>query len=137
MEVNRSRAFRAIRDAERELNNALRSLGEEDYSGALKYLQECSEYAVKAVLVAYGLDYPKVHEVGRFLVENRRMFPAWFKSRVEAIGETADMLARDRPRFRYPYEYESEDLKVFAEKIKPAVEELFQDCKRLVEDLFK
>jgi len=92
MEVYRSRAFRAIRDAERELNNALRSLGEEDYSGALKYLQECSEYAVKAVLVAYGLDYPKVHEVGRFLVENRRMFPAWFKSRVEAIGETADML---------------------------------------------
>jgi len=136
MEVNRTRAFRAIRDAERELNNSLRSLGEEDYSGALKYLQECSEYAVKAALIAYGLDY-QVHGVGRFLVENRKMFPAWFKSRVETMGETADMLAKDRPRFRYPYEYESEDLKIFAEKIRPAVEELFQNCKRLVEELFK
>jgi|GEM_PF-6684797 predicted transcriptional regulator len=65
------------------------------------------------------------------------MFPEWFKSRVETMGEVADMLARSRPRFRYPYEYESEDHKVFAEKIRPAMEELFQNCKVLIEELFR
>lgn len=114
----------------------MRSLEEGDYSDALKYFQESSEYAVKAVLIAYGLDYPKVHGVGRFLVENRDMFPRWFKSKVETISEIVDMLARNRPKFRYPYEYDLEEHKALAEKIQPDVEELFQNCKKLIEELF-
>ncbi len=136
MEVNKSRARKAIRDSERELKNGLRSFEEGDYTGALKYFQECSEYAVKAVLVAYGLDYPKVHGVGRFLIENRERFPRWFKSRVEMMSEVVDMLARNRPRFRYPYEYELEEHKAFAEKVRPDVRELFENCKKLIEELF-
>ncbi len=38
MDLNRTRAERAIGDAKRELRNDLRSLEGEDYSGALKYL---------------------------------------------------------------------------------------------------
>jgi len=45
MFVNRNRAEKAIQSAKRELKNALTSLEEKDYAGALKYFQECTEYA--------------------------------------------------------------------------------------------
>lgn len=83
MEVNKSGAQKAIRDSERELKNELRSFDEGDYTGALRYFQECGEYAAKAFSIAYGLDYPKVHGVGRFLAENMERSPGWFKTRVE------------------------------------------------------
>jgi len=137
MGVNKPRAQEAIKHAERELKNGLRSFDEEDYTGALKYFQECSEYAAKAVLIAYGVDYPKIHGVGRLLIEKEAGFPKWFGSKVEMMAEAVDTLARDRPRFRYPYEYRLKEQKAFAQQMQPKVKELFKNCKKLVNELFK
>ena len=136
MSINKLRAERAIRSAKRELMNGLKSFDEGDYTGALKYLQECSEYAVKAILIAYAVDYPRIHGVGRFLIENRGRFPEWFGSKIDVISEVVDTLARNRPRFRYPYEYPPEEHKAFAEGIRLKVKELFTNCDRLIDELF-
>lgn len=137
MSVNKKMAGGAIGNAEREFRNGVKSLEEKDYAGALKYLQESSEYAVKAVLIAYGLDYPKIHGVGRFLIENKDKFPEWFVSNVDAMAEIVDSLARSRPRFRYPYEYPLEEFEAFAKKICPKVQEMLRSCTKLIEQLFK
>ena len=136
MDLNRARAERAIGDAERELRNGLRSLEERDHTGALKYLQECSEYAAKAVLIAYGIDYPKVYGVGRHLKEYRARFPGWFETKADSIGEFVDALARNRPMFRYHYEYPKGEHKALAEEMRSRVNEIFKDCKRLTDELF-
>lgn len=75
MATNRERAERAIKSAEREFRNAAGCLEDEDYAGSLKYLQESMEYAVKAVPMAYGMDCPKIHAVGRFLHEIGEKYP--------------------------------------------------------------
>ena len=55
MAVNRDMAERAIKVAEREFRSAELCFEDIDYVGSLKYLQECMEYAVKAVIAAYGI----------------------------------------------------------------------------------
>ena len=136
MSINKDRAEKAIRSAEREFRNAIMSLKEKDYAGALKYFQECTEYAVKAVLMAYGMDYPKVHEVGRFLHEIKDKYPKWFLKEIQAIADITDSLARGRPKFRYPYEYPTEEHEKLVKEIRPTVEKALETCRRFIEQLF-
>jgi len=136
MATNKDRAERGIRSAEREFTNAVRSLEEGDHAGALKYFQECSAYAVKAVLMAYGMDYPKVHTVGRFLSEIKEKYPKWFLKEIPDIADVTDSLARGRPNFRYPYERPTEQFKTTAREICPMVEEVLESCRKLVRQLF-
>jgi len=136
VDVNRQRARNAIRNAERELGNALRCMDEGDHTGALKYFQESSEYAAKAVLIAYALDYPRIHGVGRFILENRERFPEWFKLELDEMAEVVDALARNRSMYRYSYEYLPEEHRDTAEGIRPKVEKLVMNCARLIGQLF-
>jgi len=136
MSTNKERAEKAIKSAEREFKNAASCLENEDYSGSLKYLQECLEYAVKAVLIAYGIDYPKIHAVGRFLYEIEEKYPEWFLKQIPNIAEVTDSLARGRPRFRYPYEHPLEDFKTVAQEILPKAEKALESCRELTRQLF-
>jgi HEPN domain-containing protein len=94
------------------------------------------EYAVKAVLMAYGVDYPKIHAVGRFLYEIKEKYPRWFLEQVQSIAEVADDLARGRSRFRYPYEYPPEQDETTAREVLPKVEKALENCRKLIEQLF-
>jgi len=136
MAVNKDRAKEAIKSAQREFGSAARCLKDEDYVGSLKYLQECMEYAVKAVLIAYGIDYPKIHAVGRFLYEIREKYPQWFLKQMRAVAEVTDNLARGRPRFRYPYEHPPEECETLAKEILPKVKRALENCCKLIEQLF-
>jgi len=136
MAVNKDMAERALRGAEREFRSAVACLKDRDYAGSLKYFQECLEYAVKAVLIAYGTDYPKIHAVGRFLHEIRGKYPEWFLKQIEAIAEVTDDLARGRSRFRYPYEYPPEQFEATAKEVYPKVEQALEGCRKLIEQLF-
>ncbi len=136
MATNKDRAEKAIRSAERESRNAVKSLEDKDYAGSLKYLQECTEYAAKAVLIAYGVDYPKIHAVGRFLLEMRERFPQWFLEQVQAVADVTDSLARGRPRFRYSYEYPPEHYEAMAREFLPKVSKGLESCRKLIEQLF-
>lgn len=134
--VNRERAERAIRGAGREFRNAASCLRDRDYTGALKYLQESLEYAVKAVLIAYGFEYPKVHEVGRFLYDLRLRFPQWFQEELDNVAKITDILARGRPRFRYPYEYPPKEDETMVKQIFPMAKTALENCRRLIIELF-
>jgi len=137
MAVNKDRAQEAISNAEREFRNALASMKAGDHTGALKYFQECTEYATKAVLMAYGYDYPKIHEVGRFLLAIRQKFPPWFLREVGSIAQITDDLARGRPRFRYPYEHPPEQYEATVKEVHPNVKRSLESCRRLVKELFR
>ncbi|MGQ9479741.1 MAG: HEPN domain-containing protein [Thermoproteota archaeon] len=136
MSSSEERARKAVRSAEREFRNATECLGEGDYAGALKYLQECVEYAVKAVLIVYGLDYPKAHAVGRFLYEVKDKYPKWFLEQLDVIAETTDDLTRRRPMFRYPYEYPLQEYENMAKESFPKVRKALEYCRRLVAEFF-
>jgi HEPN domain-containing protein len=91
------------------------------------------EYAVKAVLIAYGVDYPKIHAVGRILYELEGKYPLWFLEEIEAIAEVTDNLARGRPRFRDPYEYPLEQYEAVARETFPKAKKALESCQKLKE----
>lgn len=136
MAINKDRAEKTIKGAEREFRNAVTCLKDKDYVGSLKYLQESTEYAVKAVLIAYGIDYPKIHAVGRFLYEMREKYPRWFLKQIQAIAEVTDNLARGRPKFRYPYEHPPEQYEIPAKETLPKVKKALESCRKLIKQLF-
>lgn len=136
MAINKDRAEKAIKSAEREFRYAATCLEETDYTGSLKYLQECMEYAVKAVLIAYGIEYPKIHAVGRFLYELKEKYPKWFLEQIQAIAEVTDNLARGRSRFRYPYEHPPEEYETTAKETLPKVKSALENCRKLIKQLF-
>lgn len=137
MIVNKERSLRAIEVAEREFKEALGRARDGDHAGALKRFQECVEYAAKAVLIAYGIDYPKVHDVGRFLPMIKKKYPNWFAAKVEEIAKITDDLARERPRYRYPYEFPTEDYERVTREIRPIVERALEGYRKLIEELFR
>jgi len=92
---------------------------------------------VKAVLIAYGIDYPKIHEVGRLLSGIEGRCPEWFAMEIQDIAEVTDSLARGRPKFRYPYEYPTEEYKDTAMKIRLSVEKMLEKCEKLITQLFE
>lgn len=136
MIVNRERALRAVEAAKREFEEGLMRARGGDQAGALKHFQEATEYAAKAVLVAYGVDYPRIHDVGRFLLTIRDRYPAWFSERADEIARITDDLARGRVRYRYPYEFPPEDYEAMAREAGPLVERALKSCQRLLGELF-
>jgi len=136
MAINKDRAEKAIKSAEREFRNAVKCSEDKDYVGSMKYLQECTEYAVKAVLIAYGIDYPKIHAVGRFLQEIAEKYPPWFLKEIQDIAELTDNLARGRPKFRYPYEHPPEEYETTAKETLLKVEKALESCRKLIRQLF-
>lgn len=137
MIVNKERSLRAVKLAGREFKEALGRVRDGDYAGALKRFQECTEYAAKAVLIAYGIDYPKAHDIGRSLLVIKEKYPNWFAAKVEEIARITDDLARERPRYRYPYEFPPEGYETVAREAKPIVERALEGCRKLIEELIR
>ena len=131
-----------IKKAERVLKNGLESFEERDYIGALKYFQESSVYAVKAVLLACGVDSSRQHGVGKLLIEYKNIFPKWFTDEIDETAEVVEYLEKNKPKvvvflvsmpMWYMYEYSREEYEAFAKKIHPKIIKIVDLCIKLVQ----
>ncbi len=70
------RLARSYLDRARERLFAARSAQERKvYPEAVRFSQECVEMSLKAVLRSVGIEHPKSHDVGEFVVYKRRSIP--------------------------------------------------------------
>ena len=127
------RARRCLMDAENAFNDS-------DYPMAVRS-QECVEMSLKAVLRAFGIEYPKKHDVSDALdlIEN---FPEWFSSKLHAVKEISRDLAKKRGPAMYGYELELKPaFELFDEddavKAINSAKEVFELCNRLIFEIFK
>jgi HEPN domain-containing protein len=56
--------------SKRCLREASASLEDGDYAGAIRRIQEALEMAVKSLLRALAIEYPRTHDVSDVLIEN-------------------------------------------------------------------
>jgi len=91
------RARSRLIDAESALNRG-------DYPETVRYSQEAVELSLKAVLRIYGIEYPKVHDVGDILYINIDKYPEWFKRELDKIREVSRDLALKRAPAMYGLE---------------------------------
>ena len=63
---------------------------------AIRLSQESLELALKGILRAVGIEYPKEHEVSDAIDENLGKFPEWFRSQAAYLEEASAWLSERR-----------------------------------------
>ena len=130
-------------NAETALKKGLNRYDARDFVTALKHFYESSQHAVKAVLLAFGLDTQKKYGVGKFLIENKAVFPEWFANDVDDTAEVIDNLAKNRPKvvvflvsqpMWYMHEYSLDEYEAIAKRIHPRIQNTINNCIQLVHE---
>lgn len=88
-EANIHRASIIFREAER-LDQ------EKAWNLAVRRCQEAVELALKGALRYAGLDIPRVHDVGGFLLRNAKRFPDVFREKIPYLASVSRKLMRER-----------------------------------------
>jgi HEPN domain-containing protein len=71
-------------------------LDEGAYSDVVREAQEIVELALKGMLRQVGVEPPKWHDVGGFLLEFADRFPAFERGRLERLAEISTRLRKER-----------------------------------------
>ena len=66
------------------------------YSDVVREAQEVVEPALKAMLRQAGIEPPKFHDVGGFLLENRERFSGEVKKSLQRLSEISSWLRKER-----------------------------------------
>ncbi|RLF12789.1 MAG: hypothetical protein DRJ97_07175 [Thermoprotei archaeon] len=88
------------------LCEARAALRRNDAPGTVRRSQEALELAVKALLRALAIEYPRAHDVSDALLEHQGRLPRALKARVEELARLVADLASVRGPAFYGYERE-------------------------------
>ncbi len=58
--------------------------------------QEPVELALKGMLRSVGIEPPKIHDVGKFLLEHQGRFPEEIRDRLSGLADVSKSLRKDR-----------------------------------------
>ena len=66
------------------------------YADVVRESQEVVELLLKGLIMAYGLEVPKVHEVSKYIEKNLDAFPSVIKENISKIKEISRSLRKER-----------------------------------------
>lgn len=92
--------------ASERLDDANRAFSRKNYPYTTRLSQEGVELALKGVLRLVGIDYPKVHDVGRILKRFPGRFSGWSADDTHFVEKTSRILAQLRGPSMYGGETE-------------------------------
>ncbi|AAK41697.1 HEPN domain-containing protein [Saccharolobus solfataricus] len=96
-----------LREAKIRIKYAELSLNEDkDYAFCVRASQEIVELSIKAILRLLGIEYGKIHDPGKILVENMDRLPSWLKKEAENIAYISRWLRAEREPSMYGDEVE-------------------------------
>jgi len=98
---SREAASLALKRAEVILSEAESLRAKEVWNLVVRRAQEGVELALKGALLWAGLAVPWVHDVGVFLRQNRRRFPAEFTRQIPRLASLSRALGVERERSFY------------------------------------
>jgi len=71
---------------------AQKVLEKDAFAYSIRQAQEAVELALKSALMLVGIDFPKWHDIGEFLVHAREKFPEEFKKNVTTLASISEKL---------------------------------------------
>jgi HEPN domain-containing protein len=69
---------------------------EEAYADVVRESQEVVELLLKGLIISFGLDVPKVHDVSKFIDQNIEIFPEIIKENIEKLKTISKTLRKER-----------------------------------------
>ncbi|MFQ6075820.1 MAG: HEPN domain-containing protein [Candidatus Bathyarchaeia archaeon] len=133
-------AIAAIRRAGRWLQGAARAREDGRWDDVVYSSQMGVELSAKAVLIAFGIDFPREHDVSLVFdpLARRADIPRWFRDQVPAMSNTIAELAELRGVAGYGLErgIGVEYFKDYAPEALEAARNTHAACLRLLRQLF-
>ena len=129
----------ALERSRRWLQGAKRALEDKRWDDVVYASQMAVEQCSKAVLIAFGIDYPKEHDVSpvfRKLAEKK--LPQWFLSMLEELSENISELAKLRGLAGYGFEVGvgAEYFRDYAPEALSKASKQVDACAKLLKELF-
>jgi|YNPBryulayer2012_1023412.scaffolds.fasta_scaffold06566_1 HEPN domain-containing protein len=66
------------------------------YADVVREAQEVVELLLKGLMIAFGLDVPKVHDVSKHIEQNIEIFPEMIKKNIEKLKVISKTLRKER-----------------------------------------
>ncbi len=93
-----------LKRAEVRVRIAAGAAASKDFPDAVRFSQEAVELSLKAALRAFGVEYPKEHDVSGVLRSVGERYPKWFQEKIDELAEISADLASKRSLAMYGLE---------------------------------
>jgi HEPN domain-containing protein len=94
--TNESLSLSYLKNATTRLKVLDLLMEEGSYSDVVREAQELVEWALKGMLRSVGIEPPKIHDVGKFLLEHQNRFHQDLHNRLAALAAISKSLRKDR-----------------------------------------
>jgi len=130
----------AIERAQRWLQGATRALEDKRWDDVVYSSQMTVEHSVKSILIAFGIYFPREHDVSDIFEEMRGRgdIPDWFKGMVPEIAKAMSELAELRGLAGYSFEkgVNCNYFRDYAPEALKSAKRTHEACLRLLTELF-
>ena len=119
---------------------AIRAFEDERWDDVIYSFQMSVEQALKAILILFGIEYPKKHDVSKiYLSLKKHSIPKWFLEKIDFHAHILEDLIKIRGIAAYGYVkgITKDHFKDDASKYKEPVKEIIDDCNKLIIEFSK
>jgi len=133
-------AREGLKRGEQWNQNAIQAYKDERWNDVVFSYEMAVEHALKAILILYGIEYPKIHNISKvYLNINRNNIPKWFVNNMDLHAKTLKELVKLRGSAAYGYVegLTKDDFKEDAITFKDSVIKVIDDCINLIKAFSK
>ncbi len=130
----------AIERASRWYQGAIRAYEDERWDDVIYSYQMSVEQALKAILILYGIEYPRKHDISKVYINlEKKDIPKWFIDKIDFQMDVLKDLISLRGVSAHGYvdgitkDYFINDASQFKEPVKKVIEE----CIKLIDEFLK
>ena len=130
----------ALERERRWYQGAIKALEDQRWDDVIYSYKMAVEQALKAILILYGIEYPKKHDISNiYLSLKNKKVPKFFSKNLDNHAKILNLLVKKRGPAAYGYVEginKSEFMKD-ATALKLDVENVLKDCKQLLDEFNK
>ena len=133
-------AREGLKRGEQWYQNAIQAYKDERWNDVVFSYEMAVEQALKAILILFGIEYPKIHNISKFYLNiNKNNIPKWFVNNMDLHAKTLKELVKLRGSAAYGYVegLTKDDFKEDANTFKDSVIKVIDDCKNLIKAFSK
>jgi len=130
----------ALERARRWYQGAIRALEDQRWDDVVYSYEMAVEQSLKAILILYGIEYPKKHDISNiYLSLKNKNLPEFFSKNIDNHAKILNLLVKKRGPAAYGYVEGIDKTKFMkdAKNLKQDVENILNECEQLLKEFNK
>lgn len=132
---NYETANEALKRARRWYQGSIRALEDQRWDDVVYSYEMAVEQALKAILILYGIEYPKKHDISNiYLSLKNKKVPEFFSKNIDNHAKILNILVKKRGPAAYGYVegINKNEFMKDAKNLKQDVENILNECEQLL-----